>query len=332
MRWSILVLFFASVLSSAQESQLQADFRGEGERFNKSCVGFKSLFGCVQLLFTDHPLHIAVGSIAPQNGFAAGPSLVAHFTPNENWKLKWDADAVGSANGSWRAGTYMTMVRTAMPPIKVVTGAQHKPSGLKIHEYPVFKVYAQDISLNKIDFFGLGPNTTAASRSFFGMQQAIIGSNVIWPVSKTRGLNLSLLGEVNGRFVSIRADRGESSPSIEQLYTPAVVPGLAAQPGTMQFGEGLRIKPALFNDFLKLNYLVKFQQFVASNSAFSFRRFTGDFSHEIPLYKNAAAQGPKETNGPDECGADVAKPDCPSVRSSFHSISRNRQGTWACAC
>src|SRR5438552_613637 len=323
MRRILLVLFLTSALAWTQESQLGADFRREGEQFNKSCAGFKSIAGCAQLLFTGNPLHIAVGSIAPQNGFAAGPAFVTHYTPSENWRLKWDTDAVASANGSWRAGAYMTFVRTAMPPIKVTTGTPKKPSGSKIHEYRVFNIYAQAISLNKIDFFGLGPNTIGAGRSFFGMRETIIGSNAVWPVAKTGRLNLSLRGEVNGRFVNIRGDHSESSPSIEQLYSPATAPGLATQPGTVQFGEGLRIKPALFNDFLRLNYLVNFQQFVASNSIFSFRRFTADLSHEIPLYKNVASQAPKETNGPDECGTDITKLACPT----FRSTSRNRQGT-----
>jgi len=45
-----------------QESQTHADFRGEGERFKASCEGltFAKFFGCADLLFTDHPLHIAV--------------------------------------------------------------------------------------------------------------------------------------------------------------------------------------------------------------------------------------------------------------------------------
>lgn len=321
-----LILFLLSLLSTpafAQESQLGAEFRREGDQFNKTCGGFKSLIGCAEVLFTGNPLHIAVGSIAPQNGFAAGPAFVTHYTPSQNWRLKWDTDAVASANGSWRAGAYMTIVRTAMPPIKVTTGAPHKPSSGGIHEYPVINLYAQAISLNKLDFFGLGPNTSAAGRSFFGMRETIVGTSTVWPVAKAGRLNLSLRGEVNGRFVNLRGDHGESSPSIEQLYTAAAAPGLASQPATVQFGEGLRIKPGLLNDYLKLNYLINFQQFVAANSAFSFRRFTADLSHEIPLYKNSSSQVSKETNGPDECGTDVSKLECPT----FRSVSRNRQGT-----
>src|ERR1035438_8881934 len=67
--------------ASAQESRTHADFRGEGERFKQSCgeFSFKAVPDCAQVLFTDHPLHIAVGSIAPQNGFGAGAAYVGHY-------------------------------------------------------------------------------------------------------------------------------------------------------------------------------------------------------------------------------------------------------------
>ena len=88
----------------AQESALHADFRREGEHFREACgkFGLKTVFGCAAELFTDHPLHVAVGSIAPQNGFGFGGAFVTHYTPNESWRLSWNVDAVVSTNASWR--------------------------------------------------------------------------------------------------------------------------------------------------------------------------------------------------------------------------------------
>jgi hypothetical protein len=101
----IVLLIVPMGLVHGQESQTHADFRGEATRFRQSCEDFslKTVPGCAELLFTDHPLHIAVGSIAPENGFGAGAAYVGHFTPNELWRASWDADAVASDNGSWRA-------------------------------------------------------------------------------------------------------------------------------------------------------------------------------------------------------------------------------------
>jgi hypothetical protein len=85
------LIALSGVSTKAQESKLAADFRGERERFSANCTDFKKFIDCAQVLFTDHPLRIAVGSIALQNGFGAGPAFVAHWTPNESWRLSWDS-------------------------------------------------------------------------------------------------------------------------------------------------------------------------------------------------------------------------------------------------
>src|SRR5579872_3942938 len=61
--------------------------------------------------------------------------------------------------------------------------------------------------VDKLNYFGEGNDTTLAGASLFGMTQTIVGANAIKPVyewSAIRKLNLALLGEINGRFVSIR--------------------------------------------------------------------------------------------------------------------------------
>src|SRR5437764_9577944 len=190
-----------------------------------------------------------------------------------------------------------------------------KPAKVGVHPYTVFNLYVQTTSLNKLNFFGLGNNTTLAGASVFGMSQTIVGANVIKPVFEwpaIRKLNLALLGEVNGRFVDIRGQHGESVPSIETRYTNATAPGLANQPGFIQFGEGVRIKPVIA-DYFQLNYMANFQQFFApSNSKDSFMRWTVDLNHTFFLY-GYTQSAPKSTEGagPDECGPAAA--DCPPI-------------------
>jgi hypothetical protein len=116
--------------------------------------------------------------------------------------------------------------------------------------------------------------------------------------------------EVNGRFVDIRQDNGQSVPSIGTLYTDATAPGLTNQPGFVQLGEGVRIKPTVGN--FELNYLAKFQQFFApSDSHNSFLRWTIDLNHTYYLYghSSSAAQN-AATVGPDSCAGDS----CPPIR------------------
>ncbi len=338
MRWSVVaLLWLASTAVVAQEGKLQADFRRESERVADACneFSFKLVSGCAYELFTDHPLHIAAGSMPPQNGFGLGGAFVAD-KHTKNWRLSWDVDAVGSTNASWRAGGYMKMIHTPPEQIRVITPVVSQPGETMptkpakkprvdlVHPYTVFNLYAQSISLNKLNFFGLGNDSALAGASVFGMTQTIVGGNVIKPVFEwpaIRKLNLALLGEVNGRFVDIRGESGQSVPSIETLYTNATAPGLSSQPGFVQLGEGFRIAPVLW-DRLELSYLANFRQFFApSSSQNSFRRWTADLNHTFYLYgytKSAAKN--TDTNGPDECAP--ANEKCPEV-----SRSRNLNGS-----
>ena len=319
----IALLALPLTVIRAQESQAHADFRGESERFKQSCEdpSLKKFFGCAELFFTDHPLHIAVGSIAPQNGFGAGGAYVGHYTPNEHWRTSWDADAIVTDNTSWRAGFYYKAIHTPIEKIKVITTSGGKPahSNLAVHPYTVFNVYAQSISLDQLFFYGLGPNSLESNASVFGMTETITGASAIVPV--LHGLNASLLGEVNGRFVDVRGNHHESSPSIEQVFAEGAAPGLATQPAFAQLGEGVRLEPALFSDHLQIDYLAQFQQYEApSNGHYSFRRFTADLDHTIPLYRNSGSYGPKSINGPDECAAALGATKC-------SAIQRNREGS-----
>ena len=346
MRWNALVvLWLAATFAIGQESgppvpqegALRAQFRREGERLHDACTTFNFSNGeeCAILLFTDHPLHIAAGSIAPQDGFGIGGAFVTSRNTT-NWRMSWDVDAVVSTNLSWRTGGYMKMIHTPREKIGVVMPAVSQPGEAPgatparkprinlVHPYTVFNLYAQSTSLNRLNFFGLGNDSALSGKSVFGMTEIIVGANVIKPVFEwpaTSKLNLALLGEVNGRFVNLRGNHAESAPSIETLYTDATAPGLNHQPGFIQLGEGVRIKPVI-GDYFQLNYMAKFQQFFApSSSQNSFLRWTADLDHTFFLY-GYTQSAPKNTdgNGPDECGPLTAK--CPPV-----SRSRNLNGS-----
>ena len=68
MRWSLAaVVLLIATASFAQESWLHADLRRESERVADACAfhSFMSVGSCAYTLFTDHPLHIAAGSMPP---------------------------------------------------------------------------------------------------------------------------------------------------------------------------------------------------------------------------------------------------------------------------
>ncbi|HEX6772816.1 MAG TPA: hypothetical protein VF126_12365 [Acidobacteriaceae bacterium] len=305
---------------------LLANFRRDlvQERVNLgSCTsGIKGVPGCAQTLFTGTPFHIAIGSLAPQNGVAAGlafaevyhPTYCAHWldltappapgTRNAcHWSLTFNADGQASGNASWRAGVYITAARlSSRVPVAHYPGqprAHYAPRTFTTPS-PTVSFYSQSASLNRIFFYGLGPDTLPAARSDFGLSENITGINAIVPITSWFNVaGLTLLGEVNGRFPSVRGSYGDTSPSIEILYNEISAPGLVSQPAYAQTGEGLRLLPAIpAAARLKLNYLAELQQFAApSNSHYSFRRFTADLDHRLVLYtkdvgKPAAAPPP----------------------------------------
>ena len=324
MRRALLVLILFSVkILQAQQPTRQPDPPGEWAKLGQSCLSFTfaGLGGCAEELFTGVPLHIAVGSIAPQDGFGGGVAYVGHHT-TDTWRNTWNADAIATGNGSWRAGLYMKFVHTPDSPVGVEFGTPPPvPENLiGLPEHTVFGLYAQATSLNKITFFGLGPDTTEAGRTFFGMTETIIGGNFVKPFSER--LNASLFGEINGRFVSIRESNGQESPSISQLYNETNAPGLTRQPGTFQLGEGIRIRPVFHKDLFRLNYSTAYQQYFAADN-FTFQRLTVDLGHQYVLHSKTRLNEPRANNGPDACAIDPAShPECPKpyVRNFEGSI------------
>src|SRR6185437_7694030 len=97
-------------------------------------------------------------------------------TNTRNWRMSWNADAVAAFSGASRAGVYVDMVHTPHPakaPIRVVRSApgqperQSAPAPQFTHPYTVFNLYAQNTSLNTLNYFGLGNNSTLAGGSVF---------------------------------------------------------------------------------------------------------------------------------------------------------------------
>jgi hypothetical protein len=327
---AVLLIALAARDALAQERQFASDLRREREQIAESCDGFSvsAVGGCVSTLVTSYPFHVALGSLAPQNGFAFGLAFAERYTPNESWRLSWNADAVASPGGSWRGGVYMKLVHTPETSGVIVAAPGTAAGGAPIlpREFAVIDLFAQSISLDTINFFGVGPDTTENGRTVYGESQSIVGGTIVYPLGRVAALNrlrAALIGGVTGRFVDVRSGSLEDVPTIEAIYDDQLAPGLSEQKAFVQFQEGLRFKPAIANGRLRLNYLVSAQQFrTSSGTRNSFSRWTLDLQHEIPLYRTVASSDVREFNGPNDCATSTGSPACPPV-----SRSRNRQGS-----
>lgn len=323
MRQILFLLAATSAALAQNQSRFGADFAKEGSDFHDSCIEF-SIGGCADLLFTGQPLHIAVGSLSPLDGFGGGPAFVYHWTPNESWRISLDADGIVSNNLSWRAGVYVTAAYTRRKTIGVTTGGGSnlpQPTQSGAPEVPVIHAYVQTESLKTLGFFGIGPSTSDTARTFYGMRETIAGGDLTYPLRP----GIALFGEANARAVALRADPNQSSPSIEENFTNATAPGLASQPTFAQLGEGLRLTPNFANGRVGLNYAFTLRHYLPGDgSSYAFHRFTVDLNHQFSIYKSAVSLAPLPANGPDDCVIDASSKDtnhCPPI------VTKNKEGT-----
>lgn len=311
---------------SGDEGRVHSDFCREwlelhpcSQQLIKPCSEFTfgHLTSIGQTLVTGQPLHIALGSLAPQNGFAAGLAFVEHKDFANEWRLSTDTDAVASTNSSWRAGSYLTAYRLPQSHsvIGVVMGtptAEQKQPSVQIA--PVFNLYAEATSLNRLYFYGLGPNTLPGGQSAFGLTQTIAGASAILPLNHN---GISFTAEFNGRIPQLRGDFNETVPSIGQLYTEATAPGLTRPASFLQPGIGIQIQPSLFANRVRLHYLANFQDFTSLGAGYSFRRWTADIGQEFALNRKVTLTAADPHNGPDACTPDVTP--CPHISTTINN-------------
>ena len=179
----------------------------------------------------------------------------------------------------------------------------------------------------KLSFFGLGDDTLESDRATFRMRQTIAGARVAWPIGRTGALNrlgLSLIGEANGRWVKIGNGTLKDVPGIDTLFTDDTAPGLDDQPATLQLGEGVRITPGFGR--LQLIYTARLQQFIAADSAFSFRRWEIDLQHDFALHTTRREAATRDFNTPNNCSVSldrvVGEYSCPDPMR----VTTNRTG------
>jgi hypothetical protein len=321
----LAALFVPRALAQGgDESRIHSDFRREWSELHpcdeeqvKPCSAFTfgHLVDIGQTLVTGQPLHIALGSLAPQNGFAAGLAFVEHKDFVSERRLTFDIDAVASTNLSWRAGAYLTTYKLPQSnqTIGVVMGtptAKTKTPSVQIA--PVFSLYAEADSLNRLYFYGLGPNTAPSGQSAFGLTEAIAGASAIVPLN--RG-GISFTAEFNGRVPQLRSDTNESVPTIGALYSEATAPDLTRSAGFLQPGVGIQFQPGYFHNSLRLHYLGNFQDFAALGAPYSFRRWTADIGQEFALNRKVTLTSANPHNGPDSCASDGSG--CPHISTTI---------------
>ncbi len=316
------VLAFGFAMAAYAQPPLEHDT--EGKRLHDTCGEFK-VIGCLTELFTDHPFHIGVGSLAPGNGFAVGPafSFAHHSLPSKtegpdgkttrSWRVAYDVDGGVSSNASWRAGAYVTAWYTVEKPTVLREGPPPPPRKLiLLPSSLMIRGYVQSESLKKLSFYGLGPSSSRSSLTTYAMKETIAGASVTSP--RRTPAELTMFAEANMRAVSL------SNP-VGYAATQQLVNNVSATQAYAQFGQGVRIQPVI-NRF-QFDYTGKLQEFAAPGSNYSFERFTVDLNHTFVI-DGVSIPKTRNFNGPDSCstGTSDKQRACPKV-----GMSENREGT-----
>jgi len=310
------LLAVATPVAAQDESAIHAELRREAEKVREDCgmFGVKAVASCAFTLATANPLHVTFGSIAPGNGLAVGPAFVGHHTPGESLRMTWSVDGVAAPGGSWRAGAYVNIVPTPTR-LPTVSFGDSPGTGSASLVYPVYSVFAQTTSLDRLFFFGIGPSPTEGGRSVWTMRQTMVGGSALVPVGPG-ALGLALTGGIMGRFIRVGSRADGSTPGMASLYSPATAPGLGDDRRFAQFSEGIRLVPRALGP-VRPSYRVTFDQFVSGEAA-SFNRWTVDLTHEFPFYRTVRP-GAREGNTPNDCSVSMSDHSCPAP-------SRNRYG------
>ncbi len=259
-----------------------------------------SLAGCGQTLVTGQPMHIAVGSLAPQNGTAFGLAFVEHTDLQSRWRLNYNLDAVASRQ--------RLLARRRLPQ-SLPPARRRSPSSSTPATPPRLK---QDPSTH------VAPALQSLRRDHLAQPHLLLRPRSQHPAHRPHRLRPHRDHHRRQRHRPLRLKAGlgcagrtqrplplrsrqpgqttvpRHAAALHRIHRPRPHPPAGLLPGRRRPPPQSLPPP---DDFLRLNYLLQFQQFVASaDSHYYFRRWTVDLGHEIPLYRKVrltAAQRPQ---------------------------------------
>jgi hypothetical protein len=223
---------------------------------------FRMFEQLAQYVFTGDGFRPLLRTLVPGAGFAGGVTYAHTAYWDSGTTIQWNADLLGSANGSWQ-----------------VIGS----AAARLGHFPVrFEFDAADSELAALTYYGLGPNSAEADQSIFSLSLRRVSAYARWsPIP-----SLLIAGTVGGLWASQGPGRGSGAPSIEQIFTPANTPGLDTDTSYVTYGASVMWQyPAgsalhsyatsvaadigVFSDF--------------SGSRYSFRRFRLEWKQGIPV-------------------------------------------------
>jgi hypothetical protein len=218
--------------------------------------------------------HIVHGSVAPGSGTTGGIGY-SRRKPYESWRLWFDSSARISTKKYWEFDSNLRLTRSSNTfSSNDVSG----PSGdLKLNIYALVK------DMQRLDFFGIGPETREQDRAVFHYREGVVGADVSKPFKRW----LDLGGAAESIWTDIVNIKNPTVNSVERAFTEARAPGITFQPDYLHYVAFAGLHSPGQPESRRLEY--KFFYHIYHDwqeHAFSFRRFDADLKNKFPFGKN----------------------------------------------
>jgi hypothetical protein len=213
-------------------------------------------------------VRLVVGSVAPGGGLAAGVGY-GHRTTDPTWQTEFNSSARVSYRKYWELDANLRLTKTSSS-----TTASPDIGNLKMNIYGFVK------DMPRMDFFGLGPETSKDDRAVFHYGEAVAGADISQPINRWFDLG----GAVEGIWPDIINIDNPTITSVERKYTEATAPGLNSQPPYLHLAAFARLHSRGQPESRKLEYLFLYHLYQdVGDHLYSFRRFNADLRHKFPV-------------------------------------------------
>jgi hypothetical protein len=237
--------------------------------------GFEKWLSCQKKrydkLTNKNGFRLVIGSVAPGGGLAGGVGF-GHHTNDPNWRTDFVSSARVSVKKYWELDANLRLTKTSSS-----TTAPSDLGNLKINLYALVK------DMQRLDFFGLGPESREQDRAVFHYREGVVGVDIAQPITP----RFDIGGTVEGIWPNIVHISNPTVTSVERKFTEALAPGLNEQPPFLHVAAFARLNSRGQPEQRKLEYLFLYHFYQdLDDHLYSFRRFDADLRHKFPLGSN----------------------------------------------
>jgi len=188
-------MMLAAARLEGQEADAELPVTPNTELFAKierAIIRIHSIFG--------RPVHPVIGGVGPGGGWGAG--------------IGYDAPVPRP----WHGGAKAIYTTNSYYVAEAYAGYDGRRGELEI--------FGRGRDMTRLDYFGPGPSSNLFDRTNFRLRDPVVGGHGKFRVSPS----LAVGGRLEQLWPDVRAGRAPSIRSIEERFTEALAPGLAAQP------------------------------------------------------------------------------------------------------